>query len=481
MLLVSVFVSLFANGLCLFLNGGNSLLRFLEVDLPALNTSGNNSSTPLDNAIIPLLLERSPGLDSTEIVDKIAISDIVDKNASTTPVEPAAPVPENLKASPAPSLYDELVAQDRGTGTGTGVEDTTLLAAYLALFMFVMACVVTMYYHMGPEVVVQLIFYITVLSFMKISVKQVYQRNFYYPKSLTAFHLALSSVVAFSYLAYRSIRTQTPIPWPTRQELLLGILPISFTFGFAIAAENSALMLCSAAFSEVVDANGPLVSALFTWMMGMPFILLELAPIFLVISGSLISISGEVKLSFFGTVLLLAGVVSRCFKVVMEQRLMTGETKQKFDPVSLMAWVCLFACLQLMVYAGVLEGSQAVQTLLAKDGDFGTIAAIGASTVLACMLNFTSLCVVRSIGAVGMQLLSQMKSVLIVIGGIALLHEDFSTTEAVGFGFVMGGVFWHSKLRMKGPTTHHGHFNVSLTKEQSAELEKTDMLRKNSI
>lgn len=323
----------------------------------------------------------------------------------------------------------------------------SMLLAYVGAVLAMVIVVSAMFFQMGFAVVLQVVMYVCCLAFVKIVMKTVFEYGFDYAKFVTSLHLLVSSLAAFAVLLYRQQTTGKPIAVPTANELWFGILPISMTFGLSIGTENQALVLVSAAFSEVVAASNPVMSAFLTWLFGMGFDMRLLAPICVVVSGCVISVKGELHFSALGLGMLLFAVFLRGLKAVMQQKLMTGETKEKFDPVTLMAWSCLFACLQLVVYSAATEGRAPFNALAASTDSAGLVSAIVASCIIACALNMSALFVVKQLGAVGMQMVSQMKSLLVVIGGIALLAESFTRLQYVGFAIVLMGVYWFSRMK----------------------------------
>jgi len=346
-------------------------------------------------------------------------------------------------------LSDERKAQKEGAAT-TKDQTSQLLLAYGIAMIAMVVCVSAMFYPMGVAVVCQVVLYVSCLAFVKIALKFVYAYDFDYPKFITSVHLLVSSTAAFIVLAHRNITAGKSIPVPTRDELFFGIIPIASTFGFSIASENSALVFVSAAFSEVVASTNPVMSFSLTWLLGLGANFALLPPIGVVILGCAISVEGEMYFSTMGLALLLLSVFFRGLKAVMQQKLMTGETKEKFDPVTLMAWTCMFAFLVVTAYSVLTEGAEPWNALAGSKDLGGLTAALLASAVIACTLNISALFVIRQLGAVGMQMVSQMKSLLVVIGGIALLGESFTNVQKVGFGIVLSGVWWYSRIVRQG-------------------------------
>lgn len=332
-----------------------------------------------------------------------------------------------------------------------------LLEAYGAAMVVMIFLVTAMFYQQGFFTCFQVVLYVSCLAFIKIALKLVYEYGFNYPKFITACHLLVSSSAAFVVLFYRKLSSGQPVPVPTKSEFFMGILPIASTFGFSIASENSALVFVSAAFSEVVASSNPVMSAFLTWALGMPFPLKLLMPIGVVVLGCAISVTGEVYFSPTGLALLLLSVFFRGLKAVMQQKLMTGETKEKFEPVTLMAWTCMCAFLVVLAYSFFTEKMAPLDKLKQTSDLFGLLLALFGSCVVACTLNISALFVIKQLGAVGMQMVSQMKAILVVIGGIALLSETFTICQWAGFATVLCGVYWYSHMQRTLNPNAKGH------------------------
>merc|ERR1719235_941916 len=189
----------------------------------------------------------------------------------------------------------------------------------------------------------------------------------------------------------------------------------------------------------------------------MHFPLRMLMPITVVVIGCAISVTGELKFSGIGLMLLILSVFLRGLKAVMMQKLMTGETKEKFDPVTLMAWTCMCAFMVVITYSVCTEGMAPMNALIQAPDLIGLLIALLGSCVIACTLNISALFVIKQLGAVGMQMVSQMKAILVVIGGIALLSETFTIVQWGGFVTVLGGVYWYSQMQRTLNPNAKGH------------------------
>lgn len=285
--------------------------------------------------------------------------------------------------------------------------------------------------------------------------KSVYNHQFKFPAFVTSLHLLFSAAVGFSLILQRRFRYGIKPGVPTLGEFFFGVVPIAVCFGLSIGAENSSLTLVSAAFSEVLAAMAPVFSAFLTIVLGMEFQWPLLIPIAFVIAGSCTAVSGELKFDKLGLMLLLAAGMLRAGKAVMQQKLMTGAMKEKFDPVTTMAWSCLVSWMVMATYSTFKEGMGpfVVLTGFGPHGHpvdvKGLLVALIMSCVVAVALNLSALFVIRQLGAVGMQMIGQMKSILTVAGGIAFLGETFTIKQKLGFASALVAVYAYSILKRK--------------------------------
>jgi len=95
----------------------------------------------------------------------------------------------------------------------------------------------------------------------------------------------------------------------------------------------------------------------------------------------------------------------------------------------------------------------------------GLLVALSISCVNAAILNFSQCLVVKHLGAVGASLVAQTKSVLTVMGGMALYNEQLTSCQHLGFALVMVGVYAYTRMETGHPPKV---FNVEIMSEQKA-------------
>jgi len=342
--------------------------------------------------------------------------------------------------------------------------------AYIGTACVVAGTIVALFFHRGWSVVCRIIIYLMALSTMKLTVKLLYvDHQFNFPKFVTATHFYASGVVSLIVLSFRkqplnSLDTTAESRFahilsedtklsqklakrygvPTSREFWLMIMPIASCFAVSIASNNFALVFSSAAFTEIVGATSPVATIAVVVLLGMPFNWRILVPTLITVTGCVVSTSGELHFSGFGMACCLISVFSRSFKTAMQERMMGGATKEKFDPVTLLCWMCIPSAVLMSAWSLSVEGLTPFITLR----DSSRRPALGCAMLLccanACILNLSNLFCTKDLGAVGTQLVGQMKSVLTVLGAVALFHEAVTPIEIAGFIGVLIGVFLFS-------------------------------------
>jgi len=163
-------------------------------------------------------------------------------------------------------------------------------------------------------------------------------------------------------------------------------------------------------------------------------------PIGVVVLGCGISVTGEMYFSGIGLALLLLSVFFRGLKAVMQQKLMTGETKEKFDPVTLMAWTCLCAFMVVILYSALTEGAAPWVAIANTSDVFGLILALLGSCVIACTLNISALFVIKQLGGASMQIIGKLNTIMIVAFSVTFLHERLQGKVIMGTCLICTGV-----------------------------------------
>lgn len=324
-----------------------------------------------------------------------------------------------------------------------------LMAVYPVAMLVVLAGIAVMYRHKASSTIAVILLYMISLSTMKLSVKTIFMEYmFVHPRFLTACHLLMSAIVGLALMVVRNYYRRSVLAVPTQMEFMFRLVPIGTAWTLSIGLENFSLMFCSAAFTEIMGSIAPVTTVIVIIVLGMRFKYQLLAPILLVFLGCCISVKGEVQFSGFGMGLCLGACMCRSVKAVLQQEVMTGQLRSKFDPVTLLTWQCSIAFFVMFVWSLISEGAAPYIQLasLVPSRLWGTLLAVLVSAVNAVVLNLLGLFVIRELGALGVQLVSQVKAILTVLGDMALLGEPVSLVEVAGFATTLLGVFLFARI-----------------------------------
>merc|ERR1719235_1279572 len=101
-----------------------------------------------------------------------------------------------------------------------------------------------------------------------------------------------------------------------------------------------------------------------------------------------------------------------------------------------------------MTWSLLTEGTEP-WVLLAGENRLTLSLAIGVTCVNACILNVANLFVIKDLGPVATQLAGQLKGILVVLGGVAMLNEVVQPQQIAGYTFIIIGVFVYNKIDQK--------------------------------
>jgi len=100
------------------------------------------------------------------------------------------------------------------------------------------------------------------------------------------------------------------------------------------------------------------------------------------------------------------------------------------------------------------EGPKPYQALYKSATDTGFLLSLAVSCVNAAILNFANMFVVRDLGAIGVNIVAQLKGILIILGGVAMLGELVNLNQCAGYGIIVCGVFWFNNVEKKEKKHH---------------------------
>lgn len=324
------------------------------------------------------------------------------------------------------------------------------------------------YWPHGLAIVSRIVVYLLLGSTVQISVKLVFldEFGFNFPKLLTTFHLIASAAVGFFILLFWKSGEDRPIAIPTTSEFIWKLLPLCLGFTYSLGCGNMSLLYCSVGFAAIIGASTPFFSIALLTLLGMPFNWSLLLPVTGIVFGCMATVMGTVECSIYGLVLVLLSNAGRAIKAVVQQQIMTGEVKEKYDPMTLLAWQSLICTPLMLIWSIATEGAPAFTALMDQTRPGVFIAVVAMSCVNGAALNAFHIFVIKDLGAVGIQASSQLKQGLVTLGGVLLLGDKFTLLSVFGGTVVLFSAFWYTRLE---------------TSEKTANNDKTDKQHGTSV
>lgn len=349
----------------------------------------------------------------------------------------------------ASSIDDASRAISTGSlGLGAGTIGMKVIYAFAIMSMGIL--VSALYRHRSTAVIVRIMIYLLALCLIKINVRYVFEEySFDFPKFLTALHFLFSglicSLLMLSMPSLRSTKSQGAVlSWRC---MVFKICPLAVVFASSIGAGNAALVYANTSFVEMMSSCTPACTVVVAILLNQPFQKQLLWPVLVVCVGLIVCAAGVVEFSLIGCVLSLLATLLRAFKAVLQQILMGGGGGggSGFDPVQLLGWMSLPSVVLMLTWSFVSDEGWGPYASLAG-GSRNLFLCIGLTCINACILNVMATFVVKDLGAVAAQLTGQLKGLVTVLGGIALLKETVCPQQVIGYSLVMLGIFWYTSM-----------------------------------
>uniref|UniRef100_A0A7S3X840 Sugar phosphate transporter domain-containing protein n=1 Tax=Strombidinopsis acuminata TaxID=141414 RepID=A0A7S3X840_9SPIT len=317
-----------------------------------------------------------------------------------------------------------------------------MLAAFFATAALTTTLIIFLYWSKGVRVICMVLSYLAALASIRLCVNAVVTQNFAFPLFLTMSHFVGSAAVAFICAHI----WQAERNWPTGQQWVTFFLPVAAAHATSVSVSNIAIVHATISFVEVVSATTPLVTFGTVFLFGQPLRTVLLYPLAVIVMGTIIASEGQVAFSLLGFVLVFSGNILRSVKATMQQILLVKgpDGKAAFTPLEVTACTSLPCAVLMGVWSLLTEGLAPVRALAQANASLA--GAFVLSIVVACFLNISVLFTIKELGAVGTQLVGQAKTLLVVLGSMAIFGDQVTPVEAGGFGLVMFGVWSYNYL-----------------------------------
>jgi len=279
-------------------------------------------------------------------------------------------------------------------------------------------------------------------------------RTFQFPFMMTVVHMLFSWTGCLIVLRTRHSKKD-------RVQLSFGqqfqkVVPLALCFAVSVAMGNLSLKYIYPSFGQMLSSVSPLVTVLmamairrttynaWTWI-SMPVIC----------GGLLVCSTEEVNFNLHGATLAILATVLRATKSVMQEKLLDPKAKD-MDAVSLLFYLAPWAGLFLVIMSLCYEGLEPLRMLYPwrnnapTTGVLQILMLLSFSGVNACFLNLSGNLVTAYVGAVGLQILGNLKACMSIAVSVAIFRNPVTSLQRGGVIMCLFGVWLYSSWG--GPT-----------------------------
>lgn len=263
---------------------------------------------------------------------------------------------------------------------------------------------------------------------------------FRYSALLTALHMIACYVLSAVTLRLRPEPTRLPLSLRARN----AISQLSLVFVVSVCCGNAALQYIHISFSQAIGATAPLWTVVLSVaLLRKSYALRVWASLALICLGMVLTIRGEMNFNWIGFGLVLTATLTRALKSIM-QGLLLSSPEERLDPIELLYHMAprSAACLGLWVL--LRERDFMADAVLL---DAGLWVCLLASSLVSFFLNVTQFLVTTATSAVTLQVLGNIKVVLLIVVSTAIFGNEVSLQAACGCAACLAGaVLYHSAL-----------------------------------
>lgn len=278
---------------------------------------------------------------------------------------------------------------------------------------------------------------------------------FKYPATLTCCHMLACFGLSLATMTARGRK-----PRVLSQHASRAVLQLSMVFVVSVAAGNAALGYIHVSFAQAIGSTAPLWTVLLAVVLTKrKFPALVYASLGLICLGMLLTVRGEVNFHPIGFALLLTATLTRALKSIL-QGLLLSAPEERLEPLELLYHMSIRAACVLALWAVVVERHLLFDPLLRSPGLW---LCIGASSLVAFLLNLSQFLVTKATSAVTLQVLGNIKVVLLILVSVAIFGNEVSLQAAAGCALCIAGVVLYNQATRNKPPPSIPSYEGQLT------------------
>jgi len=243
------------------------------------------------------------------------------------------------------------------------------------------------------------------------------------------------------------------------------VFALSQTFAVSIVAAVASLEYLEVSFEQAIAACTPAVTAFLGvlilrkrehWR-----VWLSLTPVIL---GGLVTAGAEPTFHAKGLALVLASMIARATKSCLQELLLSSSSEtdvgsnnnkhnnesEKLDSLNSLRWMSLMSVCTLFPASVEFEGVCAIKAALRSAYDNNELAlALAANCAGAFLVNISQFLVTQHVGALSMQVLGNVKTIVTVIFSVVIFKNVVGLRSLIGYVLTLLGCFVYLREKRK--------------------------------
>jgi drug/metabolite transporter (DMT)-like permease len=258
--------------------------------------------------------------------------------------------------------------------------------------------------------------------------------SFRFPLFISAVHMLLTWILSYVCVHYLHwFPYNDRIDSKARTRLFL----YSFLFSINIVFGNLSIKYASVSLVQVFRAIVPGITMLLSYfILGKRYTLMAVSSLIPICAGVMLTVTGEIDLTWLGLFYTVVGLLLSCLKVVLCNKFLDG---YDLNPLDLLARLSPYAFLQTMVlvyFSGEWDGLMEKWDTMFELGVFVSIVGSG---VLAWLMNVTNFFTNQKTSPITLTVGGNVKQILTIIISIIIFKNVVTGTGALGIAVTIFG------------------------------------------
>ncbi|CAJ1436381.1 unnamed protein product [Effrenium voratum] len=267
--------------------------------------------------------------------------------------------------------------------------------------------------------------------------------DFPFPMTLSCCHMGATTV---SLHLLRLWRPQLFPHWKLNWELARIALLVGSLLAVSVVLSNSAAVLLSVAFVNMLKGGNPVVALFLSLVLGLALSKATqlLWPVLIIMTGAIATIHGELYLSHLGLALLVTAILVEQFRLIVFKSMMSGG--HSLDPLSALALFAPVALCGTLPCAAYEWRHSAAASDASRSGAV-QVAALALNAMVAVSLNIAYSRLLKVASPVTFTVFGTFKDVttaglsLLVVGGVV------TPQQLCGYGVTLIGMVYYDRIK----------------------------------